>query len=607
MEFSLAQETAIKHLSGPMLVLAGPGSGKTSVITHRIKYLTEEAKVDASEILVITFTKAAAKEMELRYAGLVGRSNTKVTFGTFHAVFFKILKLAYGYNAGSIVSEDVQFRIIREIIEKNHFEVNDESEYITNALNEIGIVKNEQIPLDTYYSVNFSGDEFKVLYKAYDKALKSKRLIDFDDMMVYTYELLNARPDILDQWQKKYKYILIDEFQDINMLQYRIIKMLAAPENNLFIVGDDDQSIYGFRGAKPKIMLSFPEDFKDARQVVLDINFRSTGAIVEGAGRLISNNKERFKKEIRCDKGMGDPIEYYAFDKMASENTKIIGILSEAVKRGEALKDYCIITRTNLQPGLLIGKLMEFNVPFICKDGMPNIYEHWIAKDIIAYIRIALGARERSNYLRIINRPNRYVKRDVFIKDQVDFEDLYRYYEDKDYMVERLEDFYGQIKMIGKLSPYAAINFIGEGIGYRDYLKEYADYRRINFDDLNDIFDEILGCARPYKTFDDWFSYIEDYAAQLEKQKEKSNREDGVIITTMHKSKGLEFENVIIPEANEKITPHKKAVLDPAIEEERRMFYVAMTRAKSRLYIMWVKERFGKDMEESRFVGETRS
>ena len=607
MEFSFAQETAIKHLSGPMLVLAGPGSGKTSVITHRIKYLTEEAKDDASEILVITFTKAAAKEMELRYAGLVGRSNTKVTFGTFHAVFFKILKLAYGYNAGSIVSEDVQFRIIREIIEKNHFEVNDESEYITNALNEIGMVKNEQIPLDTYYSVNFSGDEFKVLYKAYDKALKSKRLIDFDDMMVYTYELLNARPDILDQWQKKYKYILIDEFQDINMLQYRIIKMLAAPENNLFIVGDDDQSIYGFRGAKPKIMLSFPEDFKDARQVVLDINFRSTGAIVEGAGRLISNNKERFKKEIRCDKGMGDPIEYYAFDKMASENTKIIGILSEAVKRGEALKDYCIITRTNLQPGLLIGKLMEFNVPFICKDGMPNIYEHWIAKDIIAYIRIALGARERSNYLRIINRPNRYVKRDVFIKDQVDFEDLYRYYEDKDYMVERLEDFYGQIKMIGKLSPYAAINFIGEGIGYRDYLKEYADYRRINFDDLNDIFDEILGCARPYKTFDDWFSYIEDYAAQLEKQKEKSNREDGVIITTMHKSKGLEFENVIIPEANEKITPHKKAVLDPAIEEERRMFYVAMTRAKSRLYIMWVKERFGKDMEESRFVGETRS
>ncbi|MBO4799902.1 MAG: ATP-dependent helicase [Lachnospiraceae bacterium] len=607
MEFSFAQETAIKHLSGPMLVLAGPGSGKTSVITHRIKYLTEEAKDDASEILVITFTKAAAKEMELRYAGLVGRSNTKVTFGTFHAVFFKILKLAYGYNAGSIVSEDVQFRIIREIIEKNHFEVNDESEYITNALNEIGMVKNEQIPLDTYYSVNFSGDEFKVLYKAYDKALKSKRLIDFDDMMVYTYELLNARPDILDQWQKKYKYILIDEFQDINMLQYRIIKMLAAPENNLFIVGDDDQSIYGFRGAKPKIMLSFPEDFKDARQVVLDINFRSTGAIVEGAGRLISNNKERFKKEIRCDKGMGDPIEYYAFDKQVEENTKIIGILSEAVKRGEALKDYCIITRTNLQPGLLIGKLMEFNVPFICKDGMPNIYEHWIAKDIIAYIRIALGARERSNYLRIINRPNRYVKRDVFIKDQVDFEDLYRYYEDKDYMVERLEDFYGQIKMIGKLSPYAAINFIGEGIGYRDYLKEYADYRRINFDDLNDIFDEILGCARPYKTFDDWFSYIEDYAAQLEKQKEKSNREDGVIITTMHKSKGLEFENVIIPEANEKITPHKKAVLDPAIEEERRMFYVAMTRAKSRLYIMWVKERFGKDMEESRFVGETRS
>lgn len=607
MEFSSAQETAIRHLSGPMLVLAGPGSGKTSVITHRIRYLTEEAHVDASDILVITFTKAAAKEMELRYAGLVGRSNTKVTFGTFHAVFFKILKVAYGYNAGSIISEDLQYKIIRDVIEQNRFEVNDEAEYISNALNEIGMVKNEQIPLDTYYSVNFSGDEFKILYKAYDKTLRAKRLIDFDDMMVYTYELLSARPDILEQWQKKYKYILIDEFQDINMLQYKIIKMLAAPENNLFIVGDDDQSIYGFRGAKPKIMLSFPKDYKDAKQVVLDINFRSTGAIVAGAGRLISHNKERFKKDIRCEKGMGDPIEYLSFNKQVEENTGIIKILSDGKNKGEALSDYCIITRTNLQPGLLIGKLMEYNLPFICRDGMPNIYEHWIAKDIFAYIRIALGSRERGDFLRIINRPNRYVKRDVFINSKVDFEDLYKYYEDKEYMVERLEDFYGQIKMIGKLSPYAAINFIGEGIGYRDYLKEYAEYRKINFDDLCEIFDEILGCARAYKTFDDWFSYIEEYARQLEKQKERSNREDGVIITTMHKSKGLEFENVIIPDANERITPHKKAVLDPAIEEERRMFYVAMTRAKRKLYIMWTKEQFGKDMEESRFVGESRS
>ncbi|MBR5337384.1 MAG: ATP-dependent helicase [Lachnospiraceae bacterium] len=604
MIFSSSQLAAIQHVDGPMLVLAGPGSGKTAVITHRIRYLTEEAHIEPEKILVITFTKAAAREMELRYAGLIGKSNTKVTFGTFHAIFFRILKLAYNYSTGSIISEDLQYKLIREIIAANHFEVNDENEYISNALNEIGIVKNEQIPLENYYSVNFSEDEFKVIYNSYDKALRRKRLIDFDDMMVYTWELLTARPDILSQWQKKYQYILIDEFQDINMLQYRIIKLLAAPENNIFIVGDDDQSIYGFRGAKPKIMLSFPEDYKDAKKVVLDVNYRSTPEIIEGAGRLIAHNKERFKKDIRPCKPSGRPIEYYTFDKLSDENTKILSILSEAYKNKENLKDYCIITRTNLQPGLLISKLMEYNVPFICSDGMPDIYEHWIAQDIFAYIRIARGSRRREDFLKIINRPNRYIKRDALIHEEVDFDDLFRFYEDKDYMIERLEDFWSQLKMIGSLSPFAAINFIAEGVGYRDYLREYADYRRISFDDLNDIYEEILGCAKGYKTFDEWFDYIDEYKRLLAEKKRETGKNDGVIITTMHKSKGLEYANVIIPDVNEGITPHKKAVLDAAMEEERRMFYVAMTRAKSRLIIMSVKERYSKKLEPSRFIEE---
>ncbi len=590
-----------------MLVLAGPGSGKTSVITHRIKYLTEDANIDPSKILVITFTKAAAHEMELRFAGLIGRSNTSVTFGTFHAVFFRILKFAYGYNSSNIISEELQRKAISEIIAAHHFEINDENEYITNALNEIGIVKNEMIDLNNYYSVNFPEDEFKIIFNSYDKALRNKRLIDFDDMMVYTWELLTARPDILRAWQQKYEYILIDEFQDINMLQYKIIKLLAAPQDNLFIVGDDDQSIYGFRGAKPRIMLNFPEDYKSAKKVVLDINYRSTPEIISEAGKLIAHNNERFEKEIRCDKGNGDQVEYFCFDKLAEENTKIIGLLSDAVKKGERLRDYCIITRTNLQPGLLLAKLMEYNVPFICRDGIPNIYEHWIAKDIFAYIRIALGSRSRADYLKIINRPNRYVKREVFIHEDVDIDDLFKYYEDKNYMIERLEDFFDQLKMISKLSPYAAINFIGEGIGYRDYLKEYADYRHISFDDLYDVFQEILGCARAYKTFDEWFAYIDGYAKILAEQKRVTRDTDGVIITTMHKSKGLEFENVIIPDANEGITPHKKAVLDPAIEEERRMFYVAMTRARKRLYIMSVKERYNKELKPSRFIDEIKA
>ena len=249
MSFNSSQQTAINHGKGPMLVLAGPGSGKTTVITHRILHLTKDLEVNPSNILVITFTKAAAKEMEERYLNLIeAKSNQRVTFGTFHAIFFRILKYAYNYNAGNIISEDNRYQIIREIIMKNHIEVNDEAEYIGNVLDEISLVKNEMIPLEQYYSVNFSESEFKDFYNTYEKALQAKRLIDFDDMMVYCYELFSKRPDILAMWQKKYKYILIDEFQDINKLQYQIIRMIAKPEDNIFIVGDDDQSIYRFRG-----------------------------------------------------------------------------------------------------------------------------------------------------------------------------------------------------------------------------------------------------------------------------------------------------------------------------------------------------------------------
>ena len=251
MAFHESQLRAIRHKDGPMLVLAGPGSGKTTVITHRIRHLVEEYNVEPGGILVITFTKAAAQEMKQRFQALMEGRRLLVSFGTFHAVFFSILKHAYRYDASNIIREEQRMRIIRELMEKYQVEVEDEAEFANGVLSEISLVKGEMLNLDLYYAKNCSEEMFKKLYQGYADALARQRLLDFDDMLAMCYELFTQRKDILAAWQKKYQYILVDEFQDINRVQYEIVRMLAAPEDNLFIVGDDDQSIYRFRGARP--------------------------------------------------------------------------------------------------------------------------------------------------------------------------------------------------------------------------------------------------------------------------------------------------------------------------------------------------------------------
>lgn len=296
MNYNKSQQQAIRHKDGPMLVLAGPGSGKTAVITQRTKQLIEYENIDPSNILVITFTRAAAQEMKQRFLAATGEERTKVTFGTFHAIFFMVLKLAYHFDSGNIISEEQRYQFMREILSYHHLEYRDEGEFIGDVLTEISRVKNEQIPLEHFYSSSCGEEIFRKIYREYDERLKRNRLIDFDDMLTYTYELFSQRKDILSAWQKKYRYILIDEFQDINLIQWKIMCMLAAPENNLFVVGDDDQSIYRFRGSKPEIMLGFQKLYPQAKIVNLEVNYRCEPPIVEAAMRLIAHNEERFPK-----------------------------------------------------------------------------------------------------------------------------------------------------------------------------------------------------------------------------------------------------------------------------------------------------------------------
>lgn len=600
-----AQKEAILHHKGPMLVLAGPGSGKTFTITHRICHLIEDRGVNPSNILVITFTKAAASEMKDRFENLMDGKASAVSFGTFHAIFFRILKFAYRYDARSIVREEQRIQYIKEEMDHCKMEVEDEADFVSSILSEISSVKGEMIGLDHYYSKNCSEELFKQLYSGYEDRLRRAGLIDFDDMLVMCYELFVQRKDILEAWQKKYQYILIDEFQDINRVQYEIVRMLAAPENNLFIVGDDDQSIYRFRGAKPEIMLGFEKDYKDAKKVLLNINFRSTKEIVQTAGRLIVHNEMRFPKNIVTRKGTGKPVITRMWQDPKEETMEIVQEIMDYRKAGFDWKDIAVLYRTNLGPRMLIEKLMEYNIPFSMKDSVPNLYDHWICKNIAAYIKGAAGDLSRGNVFQFLNRPNRYVSRDALDGNTVSWESVKSFYQDKGFMVERIEQLEYDLKMIKNMAPVAAVNYIRKAIGYDDYIREYAQYRRMKPEELLEILDQLKESAANYPTYDQWFGHMKEYGEELKAQVQAKERNtDGVALMTMHSSKGLEYRIVYILDANEGVTPHHKAVLPADMEEERRMFYVAMTRAKERLHVNYVRERYSKKQEVSRFVRE---
>ena len=389
-------------------------------------------------------------------------------------------------------------------------------------------------------------------------------------------------------------------------MQYDIVQMLAKPENNLFIVGDDDQSIYSFRGAKPEIMLQFEKVYPDVKKVFLDVNYRSTACIVETAAMVIKHNKRRFPKKIRTINPRGTEVAIREFDGLKQENEKVIELVQEYQRQGVPLSEIAVLFRTNTQPRTLISKFMEYNIPFYMKEQIPNIYEHWIAKNIMAYFQLAMGKRDRSLFLQVANRPKRYLSRQIFDTPEISFERLYTFFEDKRWMEERLEKFAYDLKMLSRMTPFAAINYIRNGIGYDEYLVEYAQYRHIKVEELYEILDELLDMAKPFKNYQEWFQHVEEYARELENQsrQHKEEQEEAVAFVTMHGSKGLEYRKVFIVDANEGIIPHQKAVLDEDIEEERRMFYVAMTRAKEELHIYFARNRLNKEMTMSRFVAE---
>lgn len=601
MQVSNAQHQAITHGAGPAIVLAGPGSGKTLVITQRVRYLIEAYHVRPQEILVITFTKAAAQEMQSRFQALSRQRG--VTFGTFHAVFFHILKYAYHYSAANILTEEKKYQILQRLLSESGLHFEDEKETLSEIASEISVVKNEQIPLEHYYSKSCPEEVFRVFYRKYEEVHRREGLLDFDDMMTMTYELLTQRADILAAWQRHYRYILVDEFQDINLLQYAILRLLADPERNLFIVGDDDQSIYRFRGAKPEIMLNFPKDYPDAKQIVLDRNFRSVASVIRAAQLVIRENTKRFaKRAVHVRKGQGQ-IDIREFSGQEHESLYLIKKVQESLAGGMPPNEIAVLYRTNQGARPYAERLMEFNIPFEMRDALPNIYEHWIAKDLFAYLHLARERLDRAEFLQVMNRPKRYIARDAIDAKVISLETLRTYYEDKDWMLDRIDRLELDLRMLKDMAPYAAVNYIRYGMNYEEYLQEYAKARRMKPEELTDILDEIQDGCRPFKTVEAWYEHLTAYKERLLEQRGKKERDpDAITLATLHSAKGLEFQEVFLVDVNEGTIPHRKASMEADLEEERRLFYVGMTRAKDRLHLFYVRERYGKRVEPSIFL-----
>lgn len=604
--YSSNQKKAIEHGAGPLMVLAGPGSGKTFVITHRIKYLIEGPGINPAHILVVTFSRAAAKEMKDRFEKLCSKS--LVTFGTFHSVFFSLLKTAYGFGSEQIASDELRYTLIKELIKRNAIENEDINTLAGNLLNEIALVKQDNISIKNYYSNSISSDTFKKIYRDYEGELEARGKLDFEDMLSLTFELLSERNDILKAVQNRYRYILVDEFQDINFLQYNIIKLMAGEKQNITVVGDDDQSIYRFRGARPEIMLGFERDFRNVKKVFLDINFRSSTQIVNASTKLISFNSKRFPKSFTAKNGEGAPVSLIEFKNPFLEVNSIIKDIKDYIKSGQDINNIAVLYRTNLSPRLLIERLMRNNIPFTIRDAIPNLFEHWVAKDIISYIKLAINMGDKSDLLRISNKPNRYISRDSLSSSRANIETLFDYYDDKSYMIKRIVELREHLRTIKNLKPATALRYIRNVVGYDEYIEEYCDMNGVESDDCYSILGDLENSAAEYNTFNDWFVHMDEYKDELIEARKKSNENDkGVRLMTFHSSKGLEFDIVYIIDVNEGSVPYKKAKGVDEIEEERRMFYVAMTRARKKLFICYCVENFGKSIGKSDFVIELSS
>lgn len=604
-KLNTAQQRAVCHETGPMLVLAGPGSGKTTVLLCRISRLLERGLAKPQEILALTFSKAAAEEMKSRFENLNGASG--VSFGTFHSIFFRILRSRYGWNVEQIFQEEERRSILRNSIEAEKWDIPDLEEYISQFFSQLSLMNSELEQPNRFTPVGMPVEEFRKLYRAYEGYKERHEKLDFDDMLTQCYQLLREDAAVREYWQRKYKFILVDEFQDVNQAQFACLQILAEKHQNLFVVGDDDQSIYAFRGARPDFLLHFPTLYPAAKKVTLNTNYRSTERIVNLAERVIGNNEVRFVKNMKGIGEAGDKVTFFLAEDAAKEAAHIAEKIGRLLDEGVPLTEIAVIYRTNLQGGAFARELYKRGIPYDLRDNSGNVYEHWVAKDLLAYLLLAENEESDSALRRILNKPKRYIGKDLLAEAETMPYTLLRSFfvcpSLKGWQEENLENLRIDLNQIRKRTPYDALKYIRKVIGYDEYLEEFAAYRRTSAQVLQEIADEIMETAKDCADVRSFREQLERLSLQMKEQsRKKGQKRNGVALMTMHGAKGLEFRAVFLPSLVEGIVPHEKGM--DTVAEERRLFYVAMTRASEKLCLSAILQRYEKERKPSRFLAE---
>lgn len=604
-----AQRLAVTHGEGPLLLLAGPGSGKTFTITQRILYLLERGTAP-ERILVITFTKDAAVSMQQRFRKL-SPVNLPVNFGTFHSVFYHMLRESGCIRTEHPLNQSQKKKILLPILKDVSEEAFQEllQEDAIAILSAISFYKNtlsmekaaEKAPKEWQSA-------FSEILKRYEAARGKLGAVDFDDMVCECRRMLSEQPRRRQYWQNRFDHILMDEFQDINPVQYETVKLLANPPYNLFAVGDDDQAIYGFRGAQPECLKQFQEDF-NARQMLLNVNYRSCGEIIAASGKVIGENKNRFPKDLRPapDQSLSghdrnpEPasVTLQSFPDKDSQYGYLLRRLGE-VPWGHSR---AVLFRTNTMMQGVAAKLRGAGIPYVMKEKVQSIYEHFIVRDMVSYLLLAQGKWSRERFLYICNRPSRYISREAMAKGESLLQ-VKVYYANAPKQLAALDLLERQLKYIGRASLKAALIYICKAVGYEDYLREQSRGHPDKWLEWQEMLEWIKVDAGRFEKVEDWLAAQEEYNESLkkaEKQAEASTAKEVVRLMTVHGSKGLEFDHVWIPDCNEKVFPHGRMPDEDACEEERRVFYVAMTRAAKSLELLYLNDDTGSRLP-SRFL-----
>ncbi|OON93877.1 MAG: hypothetical protein ATN31_05065 [Candidatus Epulonipiscioides saccharophilum] len=585
------QELAVKNQKGAVLVIAGPGSGKTTVIIERINYMINSLKVNPANILVITFTNAAAQEMKIRFN--TKYDNDQVTFGTFHSTFFKILKTFDKIKYANHNLMDEYF--MRNIIDQAYFNISQTiiPDFTNIFIREYMLMKNQLIEPSKYNPKSLPKDVFEKVAVEYENYKHENNRFDFDDMLVDCYYCLKNNPQIREYFSKQYSHILIDEFQDSNHAQFETIRLLKELNDEIFVVGDDDQSIYSFRGAKPEFLLNFTTYFPQAKKIILDINYRSSPAIVNSSNNLIQCNKVRYNKKMKSYNQIAIAPKIINVKTSAEQVKFIQDSIENLLKKGVPATEIAIIYRNNTEAIPFAEAFLNNNISFKTREFMTTLYNNWITQDIIAYFDLSKDRSDIKALGRIMNKPSRYMSKKILSileKNNLSVDDLEKmkdFNEIEDWHREKISELNLHLDKLATENVTEGINYIKDTIGYGNYLREYAGkILKIDPQNFYDIIDDLLEWTISTNDYFKWKNKLTKFDEQLRKQqKDNKSKFDGITLTTMHSAKGLEFDHVYIINAVEKVMPGDNCKDDADLEECRRLFYVAMTRAKNNLSI----------------------